>query len=141
MLSKSDEDILDERLRNWGRWAADRKGCGASWLWVAMKRYGKPDPKEKTYSEPESPKVAIDGADAVLVNRAWQGLPNEPLKYSRAKWVLVAHYGYPDLSIGHACRLLRIRRQKDYEELLQTAKYMIFNRLVQHASRELQANP
>lgn len=135
MLSKSDEDILNERLKNWGRWICDGKRIGTNMIYRLMMLYG-----ERTDEKPEeqAPTVEIDGADAVLVNRAWQGLPESPLRYKTAKWVLVAHYGYPDLSIGHACRLLRIRRQKEYEELLQTAKYMIFNRLVQHASRELQ---
>lgn len=140
MLSKSDEDILNERLKNWGRWICDGKRIGPNIIYRMMKLYGERD-KDDAPPEPEEPKIEVDGADAVLVNRAWQGLPESPLRYKTAKWVLVAHYGYPDMSIGHACRLLRIRRQKDYEELLQTAKYMIFNRLVQHASRELQANP
>ena len=137
MLGKSDEAILDERLRNWGRWAEDRKGCGASWLWSAMKRYGKPDPKEKSCQEDDrQPKVVIDSADAVLVNRAWQGLPNEPLKYERAKWVLVAQYCYPYVPVWVACRNLKINAQM-YDELLGIAKYMMFNRLNQQASKML----
>ena len=50
MLSKSDEGILDDRLRNWGRWAADRRPGGSSVLWRMMKRYRKPD---KNDSPPE----------------------------------------------------------------------------------------
>ena len=46
MMSQSDREALDDRLRNWGRWAADRPAIGSSYLWRAMKKYGKADETE-----------------------------------------------------------------------------------------------
>jgi hypothetical protein len=139
MLSKSDEDILNERLHNWGRWAADRKLSGSSFLWRMMQKYGKKDPQDMKYEEPKEVIPPLDPIDAVKVNRAWQSLPESPHRYHCAKWVVVAHYCYPNMLKRIACKQLHIG-VKDYDQLLELAKYMLFNRLEQHASKRLSAS-
>ena len=141
MLSKSDEDILNDRLRNWGRWAADRPNLyGSTLLWRMMQLYGEDDP-EAPKKAPEEPPVIepIDIFDAVVVNRAWQSLPSRPYRYGKAKEVLVAHYCYPYVPIHIACRKLRIG-VSEYVQLLTMAKYMIFNLIEKDAAKRLSAS-
>ena len=124
MLSKSDEEILTERLRNWGRWAADNNHLTSSTLlWRMMKLY-----------EEKEPPHPIDIFDAVIVNRAWQCLPESPLRYKTAKWVLVAHYCYPHMPQAVALRRLRLN-QKTYDQLLTMARYLIFNLIEKDAAK------
>ena len=78
----------------------------------------------------------VDLADALLVQRAWRSLPQNPPRYNTAKWVLAAHYAYPRLTVKRCCPGLHIR-PREHEELLRLAKYMIFNRLCQHADKRL----
>lgn len=144
MLSKSDEEVLDDRLRNWGRWAADRnKMMGCTLLWRMMRLYGKKekedsDAQENDVHENEERQefIPVDENDAVIVNRAWQALPESPLRYHSAKWVLAAHFCYPYASQRFVCRQLKIDR-RDYEKLLNLAKYLIFNRIAYNASKRL----
>lgn len=140
MLSKSDEDVLNDRLRNWGRWAADKHRVGSTLLWRMMKLYGEIDKKEEQSNAHEHEErqefIPVDENDAVIVNRAWQALPESPLRYHSAKWVLAAHFCYPYASQRMVCRQLKIDR-RDYEELLNLAKYLIFNRIAYNASKRL----
>lgn len=134
MLSKSDEEILDDRLRNWGRWAADHGSVGSTLLWRMMQRYGKKDPQDMKYEEPKEVIPPLDPIDAVKVNRAWQSLPESPHRYHCAKWVVVAHYCYPHMPQAVALRYLRVN-QKTYDQLLTIAKYMIFNLIEKDAAK------
>ena len=141
MLSKSDEEILTERLRNWGRWAADHPHMGAaSPLWWAMKLYGKKEkgslpkaPEEKQHAKP------VDAIDASIVHRAWQGIPESPYRYHLAKWVLAYYYCYPRMPVRIACKKLKISKD-DHDALMRLAKYYIFNRIEAHAAKRLVAN-
>lgn len=132
MLSKSDEEILTDRLRNWGRWAADNQHSATNWIYRMMLLSG-----EIKLSENDGTKV--DLADALLVERAWKGLPQTPRRYFVAKWVLAAHYVYPKLTIFRFCQCMKIRK-REYEDLLRLARYMIYNRIEQHAAKNLAAN-
>lgn len=132
MLSKSDEEILTDRLRNWGRWAADNRHSDTNWIYRMMLLSG-----EIKLSENDGTKV--DLADALLVERAWKGLPQTPRRYFVAKWVLAAHYVYPKLTIFRFCQCMKIRK-REYEDLLRLARYMIYNRIEQHAAKNLAAN-
>lgn len=136
MLSKSDEEILTERLRNWGRWAADNNHLTSSTLlWRMMKLYGEKEEGKREYPDEEKePPHPIDIFDAVIVNRAWQYLPESPLRYKTAKWVLVAHYCYPHMPQAVALRRLRLN-QKTYDQLLTMAKYLIFNLIEKDAAK------
>ncbi len=135
MLSKSDEDILDERLRNWGRWCATKRHISSNMIFRMMMLYGEREPGDQVATAEESYSPP-DIQDALFVNRAWQRLPERPPRYQIAKRVLVAHYAFPGLPLYVACRQLGLR-ERDYWELLRLAKYMIFNRLEQHASKKL----
>lgn len=132
MLSKSDEDILNERLHNWGRWAADNRHSSTNWIYRMMLLSG-----EIKLSLDDGAKV--DLTDALLVERAWKGLPQKPYRYYVAKWVLAAHYAYPKLSVLRFCQYMRIRK-REYEDLLRLARYMIYNRIDQHAAKNLAAH-
>ena len=132
MLSKSDEDILNERLHNWGRWAADNQHSATNWIYRMMLLSG-----EIKLSESDGTKV--DLADALLVERAWKGLPQTPRRYFIAKWVLAAHYVYPKLTVFRFCQCMKIRK-REYEDLLRLAHYMIYNRIEQHAAKNLAAH-
>lgn len=134
MLSKSDEEILDDRLRNWGRWAYSHVGTRSSNpIWIMMQRYGKPEKGEKL-PPPCEWFPQIDLVDAMKVERAWRMLPVRPAKYELAKWCLVAQFCYPHLPQGKVLRTLRIS-QKTFEQLLKMGKYMLFNRLDPEATK------
>lgn len=132
MLSKSDEEILTERLRNWGRWAADSQHSATNMIYRLMLLSG-----EIKLSEEDGTKV--DLADALLVERAWKGLPQTPRRYLVAKWVLAAHYAYPKLSVLRFCQYMHIRK-REYEDLLRLAHYMIYNCIEQHAAKNSAAH-
>lgn len=132
MLSKSDEEILTDRLRNWGRWAADNQHSATNWIYRMMLLSG-----EIKLEAHDCTKV--DLADALLVERAWKGLPQKPYRYYVAKWVLAAHYAYPKLSVFRFCQRMKIRK-REYEDLLRLAHYMIYNRIEQHAAKNLAAH-
>lgn len=132
MLSKSDEEILTERLRNWGRWAADSQHSATNMIYRLMLLSG-----EIKLSEDDGTKV--DLADALLVEHAWKGLPQTPRRYLVAKWVLAAHYAYPKLSVLRFCQYMHIRK-REYEDLLRLARYMIYNRIDQHAAKNSAAH-
>jgi hypothetical protein len=132
MLSKNDEEILTDRLRNWGRWAADSQHSATDMIYRLMLLSG-----EIKLSDDDGTKV--DLADALLVERAWKGLPQTPRRYLVAKWVLAAHYAYPRLSVFRFCQYMHIRK-REYEDLLRLAHYMIYNRLDQHAAKNLAAH-
>lgn len=132
MLSKSDEEILTERLRNWGRWAADSQHSATNVIYRWMLLSG-----EIKLSDDDGTKV--DLADALLVERAWKGLPQTPRRYLVAKWGLAAHYAYPRLTVQRFCQYMHIRK-REYEDLLRLAHYMIYNRIEQHAAKNLAAH-
>lgn len=125
MLTRAEEEELDDRLRNWGRWAADSEHSGTNIIYRMMLLSG-----EIKLSPLEQAKV--DLVDALLVQRAWRSLPQNPPRYNTAKWVLAAHYAYPRLTVKRCCQGLHIR-PREHEELLRLAKYMI----CQHAAKRL----
>lgn len=143
MLSKSDEEILNERLRNWGRWASARRHARSTIIYRMMVQAG------EIKLEPSDQYRQIDIFDALLVDRAWRMLAQCPARYWIAKWALVAHYAFPWLTVrsflvwvrketriqfGHEIRI----NDQDYDILLETAKYQMFNLLNQHAAKRLQ---
>ena len=140
MLTRAEEEDLDERLRNWGRWAADHGRVGSTLLWRMMKLFGKPDENDLPCGrdEDDSDMPPVDSADAILVERAWRALAESPLRYHTAKWVVAAHFCYPYASRRMVCKRLHINRS-DYDVLLKIAKYMIFNRIAYQASKRLSA--
>lgn len=141
MMTQSDEAILDDRLRNWGRWIADRRYPRSNMIYRLMVAAGeiKLEPRRA---------LNIDHADAILVDRAWRMLPQNPIRYWAGKHALIAHYAYPTLPVRafldwirqesqiqfHLERPLRLN-QKDYDVILKTARYEIFN-LIEYRSRK-----
>lgn len=91
-ITKSPTGGYRVQWRIWGAWAADRKHLGVSVLYKMMRKYGDVERRLGNTARNE-----VDLMDALLVNRAWQGLPNSPLRYKTTKWILVAHYAYPTM--------------------------------------------
>nr|DAZ83257.1 MAG TPA: DNA-directed RNA polymerase subunit alpha [Caudoviricetes sp.] len=127
-LSQSDLEALDDRLRNWGRWAADRPAIGSSYLWRAMKKYGKDDEAEGDDEQDAKP-PKIDVLDALLVERAWVSLAESPFMYHQAKWVLRAHYCLPQQSIAKTAKKLKFR-ERHYDKILNLGRKQIENVLI-----------
>ena len=71
-MDAAEEEILEERLTNWGRWARSRTPQGTSPLWHIMHERGYR--YEKKYQE--SSGSPPDEKDALIVNAAWNILPN-----------------------------------------------------------------
>lgn len=133
MLSKSDEEVLNDRLRNWGRWSAVTPAVASNILYKQMVAAG------TIKLEPSNSVVPIDHTDALLVNRAWQSMAEEPLQYFVAKRVLVLHFCRPDLPPDVACRKIKLKYKgqcvnrltlKEYNSLLTFGKRIIFNRIM-----------
>lgn len=138
-LSQSDLEVLDDRLRNWGRWAADRTVPGSSYLWRAMKKYGERD-KNSTCAAEDEVLPPVDELDALLVERAWVALAESPILYKQAKYVLAAHFCYPGLNVWRTAKLLQFSSKK-YEQILKLGKCQIQNVLNRFDKlRELQEN-
>lgn len=134
MLSRSDTEIIEERLKNWGRWAADKNRRECNIIYRLMRLYGEIPPRclESEYIPP------IDVRDALRVNQAWRDLPDSPIKYRKVKRVLAVEYTVPQsIPLKPICRLLRIP-QGEYKELLKIGQYMMFFRLVPHACKKIQ---
>lgn len=134
MLSKSDTEIIRERLQNWGRWAADRNRRECNIIYRMMRLYGEIPPRclESEYFPP------IDVLDALRVEQAWRELPNSPVKYRKVKRVLAVEYTIPQsIPLNPICKLIRIPKN-EYKELLKIGHYMMFFRLVSHACKKIQ---
>lgn len=127
MMSQSDREALDDRLRNWGRWAADRPAVGSSYLWRAMKKYGKDDGESSDDHIEQPPKIDI--IDALLVERAWVSLAESPFMYHQAKWTLRAHYCLPRQSPEKTAKKLKYRH-RNYDQILLLGKKQIENVLI-----------
>lgn len=127
MMSQSDREALDDRLRNWGRWAADRPAIGSSYLWRAMKKYGKDDGESSDDHIEQPPKIDI--IDALLVERAWVSLAESPFMYHQAKWTLRAHYCLPRQSPEKTAKKLKYRH-RNYDQILLLGKKQIENVLI-----------
>ena len=147
MLSQEEEQALNDRLRNWGRWIAGRQVSRTNMIYRLMLAAGTVE------ADPVIPS-RVDLADAILVNRAWCMLPQQPIRYWAAKNALIAHYAYPTLPIRAFCDWVRKEsrlqfgldhalrlREKDYDALLELAKYEIFNLIERNARKKLAFDP
>ena len=84
-----EEQMLEERLQNWGRWNRDPKRQGRSPLCAFMEGAKDDDEEgEKNTVEPHSDLPPVDVKDALLVQKAWQKMPTCPERYRVAKIVL-----------------------------------------------------
>lgn len=76
MLSKSDEDILNERLRNWGMWAADKSSLyGSTILWRMMQLYGEDGPDALKKAPEKPPDFLVLMPDGTLELHEVKGSP------------------------------------------------------------------
>ena len=71
-MDAAEEEILEERLTNWGRWVRSSAPKGTSPLWRIMHERG----FQYDYAEPDESRSSLDEKDAEIVNRAWNLLPN-----------------------------------------------------------------
>lgn len=127
-----EEQMLEERLQNWGRWNRDPKRQGRSPLCAFMEGAKNDENEgEQKPEEPHSELPPIDVKDALLVQKAWQKMPTCPERYRVAKIVLGVVYSIPgnfDYLCHHLRKYHRIRlRERDFEQLMTTGKATIKN--------------
>ena len=132
-MQKCEADMLERRLRNWGRWNRDPKRQGRSSICKIIESNPDNIPKR----EPMEP---IDIEDALTVQRAWQRLPVSPERYRKAKHLIGVAYAYPVpflemkriLRKGHRINI----HEREFEPLLATAETMMANILQRLDSEE-----
>lgn len=139
MMSKSDREVLEDRLHNWGRWATDSTPPGTSWLWRAIKKHGKRGKNEPLPEAPEAP-PPVDELDALLVERAWVSMPESPKERKRYKQTLRYHYCFPKKKPSKVAKELGFSSRR-YDEMLKTGQDEIAKVLYRFDKlRELQQN-
>ena len=133
MLSQADDEILTDRLKNWGRAIADHKVTRTSplyWLRVtaAVAQGNRFAGVPAIYD--------IDYQDADKVQKAWRVLPERPERYRKAKRILVLWYACPQLTPGMVAHHLHIP-QKSLETYLSQGKLLLFDTLNRQKAQEL----
>ena len=124
MLSKSEDDVITERLKNWGRAIADhpyRRTSPLYWLRLAA---AVADGSRSGGGYIDS----IDWKDAEIINTAWRKLPERPERYRKAKRILALWYAYPGLHRRMVSRILHIP-DRHLEFFLAMGKEMLYQRL------------
>lgn len=127
-----EEQMLEERLQNWGRWNRDPKRQGRSPLCAFMgeAKDDEADVEKKT-DETHSELPPVDVKDALLVQKAWQKMPTCPERYRVAKIVLGVAYAIPgnfDYLCFHLRKYHRIRlRERDFDQLMAIGKTTLKN--------------
>lgn len=106
-----EEEILDERLENWSRWAAEKKPQGTSSLLGIMREAG----YVPEYGMKERPRI-INIKDALEIEGAWRSMPNGP-----EKRILQLAYGDPSMPVWLMCRKSGFHPRK-YEFFMKMAK-------------------
>ena len=71
-MDAAEEEILEERLTNWGRWSRSRTPQGTSPLWHIMHELG--FQYERRYRDVQG--SPPNEKDAEIINAAWNLLPN-----------------------------------------------------------------
>lgn len=132
----TEDKILEERLLNWGRWNRSPKRQGRSPICAVME--GMPYTGVEA-CEPEVPDASgdvlpsVDVLDALLVQRAWQRLPNGPDRYRKAKLLVGVAYCYSG-SFERMRQILRKHfwiniRGREFDQLLSMGRTMVRNNL------------
>ena len=128
------DDELEERLRNWGRWAREKPVRYSSPLQKIIEM----NPENVQVELPQNP---VDYTDALIIQRAWQRMPLAPYRYKMARIVIAYRYIYPYEDV--VVRLIKINKVKgvhrrDIEKLHALGKTIIRNRLKQIDWEKLQ---
>lgn len=130
-----EEQILEERLQNWGRWNRDPKRQGRSPLCAFMEG-AKDDDEEgdKNTVEPHSDLPPVDVKDALLVQKAWQKIPSSLARYRKAKMVVGVAYCYSGGFLDMRYKLLKYYQinvhEKEFDKLLAWGRKMMKNNLL-----------
>lgn len=126
MTEITEEERLELRIENWGRWCRDRHQPGhTNCLGIDINAPAMPG------DDPLPPPVDIK--DALLVNRAWnQMMWTGPMRIFKA--LIALRYSYPEFSFDrlryYLIKLYGLRlRERDYEETLKKARKMMMNNI------------
>lgn len=124
----TDDERLELRLENWGRWMREVHQVGKT-----TSTYFDLTPLEACEDD-EPPPSPIDLKDALLVNVAWSRLPTCGERYRLARSLIAQLYAEPgrkfDFYRSILFRLYRLRlRQRDFDELRRTARQMMANNI------------
>ena len=125
MLSKSEDEVVTERLKNWGRAIADhprRRPSPLYWLRIAAAVADGSREATNQYIDD------IDWKDAEVVNKAWRTLPERPERYRKAKRILALWYAFPNAPRWMVRRELRIP-DRQLQFFLDMGKEMIWAKL------------
>lgn len=133
MLSQVEDEVLTDRLKNWGRAIADHKVTRTSplyWLRVsAAIADGNRSPGVPCIYD-------IDYQDADIIQRAWRVLPERPERYRKAKRILVLWYACPQLTRKMVAHHLHIPDKK-LDIFLSQGKVLLFDTLERQKAQEL----
>ena len=127
MIGDIEEQMLEERLVNWGRWARDPKRQGRS----PIAKLAELVPDETAVPDEHKP-IEIDLADALMVQRAWQKMPMSPEKYRKAKFLIGVAYAYGGSFWNIRRIMMRYRinlHEREFGETLDLGKKVIANLL------------
>ena len=123
-----EEQMLEERLANWGRWARDPKRKGRS----AIAKLAELVPDEdKAPCEREEHLPPVNVLDALTVQRAWSTLPQSPERIRVAKVVVGCAYvfsgNYHEMRVFMA-KMHRVRiRDREFNDALDLGKKLMRN--------------
>lgn len=134
MLSQIEDEVLTDRLKNWGRAIADHKVARTSPLYflrvsAAIAAGQRPGGVPVLFD--------IDFQDADLVQKAWRKLPEKPERYHKAKQILVLWFACPQLTRGMVAHHLHIPDKK-LDLFLSQGKILIFDALERMKSQDLE---
>ena len=112
MEGDAEDQLLERRLVNWGRWARDTNPkYGTSPLYRIIEEGMTKEEAEQRNTGRNS--ILIDEKDALIVNEAVLSTPFETLRDRRDRAIFVAFYTNPSLPV---CVLLRKFRVSEREK-------------------------
>lgn len=127
MTEMTEEERLELRIENWGRWCRERHQPGhTTCIGIDINAPSMPG------DDPQPPPVDIK--DALLVNRAWEQMlwTQSPLRAMKA--LIAVRYAYPEYSYERInyfmSKVYHIRlRQREFDDTLQKARKMLINNI------------
>lgn len=127
MTEMTEEERLELRIENWGRWCRDTHQPGhTNCLGIRI--------NAPIMSGDDPPPPPVDIKDALLVNRAWEQMMwTGPLRIFKA--LIAVRYAYPQLDFDrlryYLFKVYHLRLQeRDYESTLRKARKMLRNNIV-----------
>lgn len=139
MTADEEEQRLEDRLRNWGRYIRNTHAVGKTTC-TALDLSTEEVCEEVSPPEYQPP---IDVRDAEKIETAWQAMPWHHEEYRAQKGILALIYANPNRAFGYyqhcLFRIYKVRlRFRDYEEIVKKAKKSL-NRILRRLDNTLDA--